>query len=223
MTDEDILQLWKTVARDDHRGAWSEDSVFAFFQRFRPTGAGVENALQPLVCGDEVLARLRRIYEATDGGRGDATDAYFIVRNPPRCRQEDLVRHARLQATRWREIAREQGDEDLVNWLSIDKIEVTDAERTMPDNDSPETAVYDAQTDWHVGLRSTCPHSHVLREAFYSIACDYYLAYWVTWPWYRDSTRIDEPYEPSFELWRHGAHMQIPSPHHVVLHVARSL
>ena len=59
-----------------------------------------------------------------------------------------------------------------------------------------------------------------MEEAFYSMACDYYLAHYLMWPLYRGSTAIEEPYAPYFELWRHGAQAIFSEARRVTVYVA---
>ena len=58
-----------------------------------------------------------------------------------------------------------------------------------------------------------------MDEAFYSIACDYHLARYLTWPWYMNSSSIKEPFEPYFNLWLHGATLRCEAPDNITLFV----
>jgi hypothetical protein len=41
------------------------------------------------------------------------------------------------------------------------------------------------------------------REAYYSVACDYYLAWYLQWPYFAERIRRDV-FRPYFELWARG-------------------
>lgn len=90
------------------------------------------------------------------------------------------------------------------------------------DTDSLDTFIYDVQTDWHARLVPSCKHAGWMREGFYTIGCDYYLARYVTWPWYREATSIQEAYEPYFNLWLRGAELRCESPTNVAVFVGRA-
>lgn len=48
-------------------------------------------------------------------------------------------------------------------------------------------------------------HAHLLHEAFYGMAGNYFVASHLEWPLHRHLTTLDEPFAAYFELWRHGA------------------
>src|SRR5262245_32163347 len=48
-------QVWKT-----------EDNLFGLFSLFRPTGEGVEGIFQGIEHGDQIVERLRRVYDLTN-------------------------------------------------------------------------------------------------------------------------------------------------------------
>jgi hypothetical protein len=126
---------------------------------------------------------------------------------------------AARQVGHWLHMARAVGDQEVAGWLArVTDVTVRVSEPPEPDRDSPTTAVYELEGDWHGDLAPSFEHTHALREAFYSIACDYTIAY-LTWPWYRESSPLSEPLEPYFELWRRGACIQLPSPGQAVVYV----
>src|SRR5262245_29640587 len=87
------LADWQCVAVDAVRAAgrdgaaeleaevWkTEDDLFAFFDCFRPDGAGLERVFAGVVGGDEIRQRLLRVYECTRGAFN--AWGYFIVHRP---------------------------------------------------------------------------------------------------------------------------------------------
>src|SRR5262249_11045345 len=71
----------------------------------------------------------------------------------------------------------------------------------QPDDDAPESLIYDVVGDWFADLQPIQSEALLLGEAFYSIACDYFIAHYLMWPLYRNATDIEEPFVPYFELW----------------------
>lgn len=61
----------------------------------------------------------------------------------------------------------------------------------------------DAIGDWLLTLEDPRALPVRLAEAYYSIACDYLLAWYLQWPYYR-RWHEDDVFEPYFELWRRG-------------------
>src|SRR5262245_25326927 len=59
--------------------------------------------------------------------------------------------------------------------------------------EAPETLVYDIGCDWFLSLEPIPSDALLLEEAFYSMACDYYIAHYLMWPLYRHATDIEEP------------------------------
>jgi hypothetical protein len=196
-----------------------------FFQRFRPDGRELDGLFAGIPAGLDVLHRLRRVYAATTTPPQDQrrTDLYFIVRNPLRSSDEHLLRCAADQLANWRGMAAEFNAQELVELLTpIPKIRISKGPPPTidpTDYNTLDVFINDVQTDWHGNLAPLCPQARWMREAFYSIGCDFYLERYITWPWYTKSSQIREPFEPYFSLWLHGATLQCPSPDNITLFV----
>ena len=111
MSDEELLQLWKTAQGDTEPEPWTEQSVFAFFQWFRPLGTGVEAAIEVLPHGREILRRLLTVYSATaEGFECDGTvDAYFTVNKPIPSTTVELEQLVRRQSECWARMVDDSG------------------------------------------------------------------------------------------------------------------
>ncbi|MEM7049639.1 MAG: hypothetical protein AAF604_08270 [Acidobacteriota bacterium] len=208
MTEQELLDLWKEVAGLPDNVSWNEDSLYGYFQRFRPHGGDIPKAFESLDRGSEVLARVMGVFAATAEGFAPG-DAYFIVRAPLPASDDDLVALARRQLTAWAVIGEEMEDEEIIGWASsAAKVRVV---RKAPEDATFETeraaALYDLLTDWAFGSDPSESNASLMGEAFYSIACDPYLTQHLTWPWHRDNSDAEEPFEPHFELWRRGARL----------------
>jgi hypothetical protein len=227
---------WKSVAVEALRAAGSEgvaefqrivfkneDQLYGYFECFRPDGKGVENVFAGIVGGDEIVQRLRKVYECTN----DSAGAYFIVRRPAPVTPERLVDLTTQHYLKVRQIARSFGDARLVSELEVfPEIEIkreTIPDRVRSDVYAPEASVYDVTGDWFRGLDPIQSDALLLHEAFYSIACDYKIAHYLIWPLYWSSTEIEEPFAPYFELWTHGSLPFFEKPGLVTVYVTGEL
>jgi hypothetical protein len=229
------LAYWKAVAAEATRSAgrdganeldarvWkTEDDLFAFFDCFRPNGKDLEKVFAEVVGGDEILQRLLKVYGLKDTS---SPWGYFIVRQPSSATPERLVDLTTQHLEKVRQIAHSYLSESDQKKKIDERDKATAAEligllegdlqikvkrqprpvRLQPDYDAPETIIYDMLSDWFNDLVPTESDALLMDEAFYSIACDYKIADYLMWPLYRDSTNIEEPFAPYFELWTHGA------------------
>jgi hypothetical protein len=229
------LAYWKTVAADAARAArrdgvadleakvWKdEDDLYAFFDCFRPDGKELEKVFAGVVGGDEIRQRLLRVYESTK----ESFNAwgYFIVRRPAPATRQNLVELTAQHFDRVRQIARSYRHTELAALMAtLPQIGIVPGrapDRKLPDDEAPETLIYDVVGDWFRGLVPVESDALWLDEAFYSIACDYNIARYLLWPLFRHSTEIEEPFAPYFELWTHGAQAIFEKPGRVTVYVA---
>jgi hypothetical protein len=214
------LAHWKRIAVDAVRAsgrdgadqlestAWKgEYDLFAFFDCFRPDGNGLEKVFEGIIGGDDILKRLLGVFQCTRESFGRYM--YFMVCKPVPATSELLVELATRHLIKIRQVAKEFGEDRLVRMLeTIPAIKIEHEEpsvKTLQDTSTPETIAYELRCDWFLDLKPVESDALLLHEAFYSIACDYYIANYLQWPLYRQSTGIEEPYEPYFKLWSHGA------------------
>jgi len=203
--------------------AWTneEDHLFYYFDFFRPDGAGVEKAFAGIVGGDEIVERLRLVFQATR--ESFQRYLYFIVCRPLRATRKRLIELTIQHYEKIAQIARQAEALELVElFQSFPKVEVTTEpmpDRRQPDTNCPESWVYDIVGDWFSILDPIPSDALLMDEAFYSIACDYNIARYLMWPLYRNSTKIEEPFAPYFELWRHGAQAIFTEPGRVLVYL----
>lgn len=184
----------------------NEDELYGYFECFRPDGKGVENVFAGIVGGDEIVARLKRVYECTN----DRIEAYFIVRRPKPATKERILLLTTQHLEKVRQIAIDFGvlGARLAKRLEVlpeISINYTAIPEQIRNSDAPETSIYDITGDWFIDLKPIESDALLLEEAFYSIACDYKIAHYLMWPLYKESTTITDPFAPYFELWTHGA------------------
>src|SRR5262245_30627010 len=117
------LAYWKTVAGDKSPSPWvsEEDDLFAYFQRFRPDGRGVERVFDEVYRGDEVLARLLPFYLHT---KESAEHPYFVVRKPQTTTRQELLGFMKQYLDNVGQMAVAVDGWELVNVLASVDIEI---------------------------------------------------------------------------------------------------
>lgn len=226
MSESEFFRCCQTLAGETSQDAWTKYDLFGFFQGFRPDG----NRLGPLFAsipgGNAVFNRLREVYRATAEGslEPDAEDAFFVVRRPVPAPAQELLASAQAMLENWRRMAGDLHDTELVDELTpIPSIGISS--ETPPPTDPRDTSTldvwfYDTRSDWLRSLNPVCPHAGWMSEAFYSIACDYALAAYITWPWFRAASPLTDPFAPCFHLWKHGATLRCRFPEEIILYIS---
>jgi len=178
----EVLEHWKQIAGESSDEPWSEDDLYGYFQRFRPDGDRLDQALQPLPGGAAVHERLKAVFAATKSGwtDDDSTDGYFVVREPLPISPSDAESLVRSHLRNVTEIASLSGADELVDLLRAPTFTISrEAPPDSPDRHDTDLMIYDTLCDWAGSLESDPPEADDLREAFYSIACDYPLSWYV--------------------------------------------
>ncbi|MBI2804774.1 MAG: hypothetical protein HYX68_07300 [Planctomycetes bacterium] len=228
------LAYWKSIANDAVRAAGregvgkfeeivfrNEDDLFGFFDCFRPHGAGLEKVFADVVGGDEILQRVLRIYQSKETA---TAFGYFVIRRPIPATPERLVELTTQHLDKMLQIAISFDDAWLARELEkVVEIKIkreTISQKTRCDPDAREGYVYEVTGDWFRELEPMPSDALWMREAFYSIACDYNIARYLMWPLYRHATEIADPFAPYFELWTHGALPYFGEPGLVTVYVS---
>lgn len=180
------------------------DRWFGVFQGYRPNGDGVEAVFAGLPDSHDYVARLRSVCRATlhpDWAR----DAYFVVRTPPPATDEELVglgqellSGLRLVAV----LATLSGHRDLFEYLGgVSGVAVVAPGECNREDEHMQ--VHEALGDILRGFHDYDHRAVQLGEGFYSVACDYWLAWYLQWPYFREWVPRDV-FRPYFELWSRG-------------------
>jgi len=192
------------------------DTLIGILQRFRPDGAGLAGLFDDLPNGASLAVRLQQLYDvAGDSARpGGGQDAYFIVRTPPQA-DADEIRH---WASQWlvslHALAVQTGFEELAEAFGpIPKVRVLEGiapKHTKGDLDVlPLYRAFKKQAAELVQrLPTQSPIPAMLGPAYYYAACDWALRDYLLWPLYEAHSELDDPFNPYFQLWRHGAKLR---------------
>ncbi len=191
----------KKLAGDDSDGPWGEDHIGTLFHWFRPDGIGLESALSFLPDAPRYVERLLRVYRAAKHPTSNR-DAYFVVRSPEAATKAKIVAMGKEYLANLRVLAGAVGNAEFTSCLaSVTRVQVVPADQLNPESDEGLT-VYEAISDFFGYAHDDDP-IRLLREAYYSIACDPYLALYLQWPYYEHLCSVD-CFEPYFRLWQHG-------------------
>jgi hypothetical protein len=174
--------------------------------RYRPMGEGLERLLGNDAVEQAVHARLRRIYEATAPGCKSG-DLYFVVRQPSPIDASQAMNLAREHVARMAQLAVHLKDSEVAEALA--EVEVTsDPAGAAGQDDDLGILVYEFLTDFLAGLQPRQHEIFFLKEAFYSMANDYFLMAYVVWPAAGLPESLAAAMDPYFELWRHGVELK---------------
>ncbi|MGV3611408.1 MAG: hypothetical protein ACO1N0_10690 [Fluviicola sp.] len=182
------------------------DRLFGLFQCFMPKGEGIEKVFEPIENGERYVERIRQIYtvtgeEVTKIFQSGMAPAYFV---PPKktVDESDLIRIGNELLVSFNVFAsRTENDEMREALESIQTVKIA-SEKEEEESDT-DILVYESITDWHIENSDSEELIDILDEAFYSIACDYFLGYYFQYPRYENKLGTDF-LEPYFQLWKAG-------------------
>lgn len=181
---------------------YDEDRWFGVFQGYRPHGDGVEAVFADVPDAADYVARVRAMCRAAyhDGWEHDA---YFVVRTPAPAADEELVGLGEDLLGGLRLLAVFAGRRDLHEYLDgvtrVVVVPLGGCDRMHDDH----TLVHEAVGDILGAYRDYDDPTVKLREGFYSAACDYWLGWYLQWPYFHGRVPRDV-FRPYFELWARG-------------------
>ncbi|MEV9641472.1 hypothetical protein ABZ756_12245 [Mammaliicoccus sciuri] len=201
-----LLQLMDEEVDSDESDI-EEARFYGYFQMYMPDGKGIEATFEPLEDGHAYLQKVLQIYEMLDPNdfSGPAVPGYFTSKagNVP---NEVLVDYGRQFIQGLKDLLLEcsgkmdvEGSVDYL--LGIEEVRIVppgsiDGIRQQYDPEIYETIfdIISEQTEYDEPIE-------VLDEAYYSIACDYWISYYLQWHRYRLN---GDPFAAYFELYGRG-------------------
>lgn len=226
-----ILGRWREAARHIDPGSemgldqhdWDESPHPMLLHAFRPAGERLEALIdclpEPVDGADEVLARLRAIYAASDA---DPARMYLVPDVDQPATPAALRPHAEAYLAQMAQVLDQLEAWDSAQWEDGDpavaavragRLTVV-AEPAVESDPALEsdliTLLYEASNDYGAARLDDHPLASLLREPAYQLACSHDLAHHALWPW-RGPTGEDEPdldpFTPALALWRAGAEL----------------
>lgn len=214
-----ILATWKALPElaEERDRDWDDEPPGYILHYFRPHGVGLNGIVAGMDHAEDVLERLRQVFEATRNG--DPRDMYFIVRKPPRLRANELESLARRHLANMikmatllseqDEVFAERCAEDLAalsgSDVSVEVLPGPPPTEGHKDVHPLRSFLYETTTSFGHLFPPASEHANLLEDPCYMLACSYELAHYVLWPTRSTGCPIDEPFAPYFEMWRHGA------------------
>jgi hypothetical protein len=230
MDEKEYFAKLKRIAGDTSDMQWDGDSLGGFFLKFRPDGKGVEEVLEGVEMGDEILNRLLLFYEATSPGKPE--DFYFKVKDLPAISSDEAKRLVTEYLEKMAEFAREDdtGSSDAKRMVKLlrkflkrtPNIKVTEgqAPRRQEDEESDLGALIPyVISDLIIEADAVESLAMQLEEGLYSMAADYNISGFILWPLYRDCFDTEDPFASYFEMWKHGITIDVPDNKHVVAYI----
>lgn len=192
------------------------DTLIGILQRYRPDGSALSGIFDNVPSGAALASRLQQLYTvAGDSVRpGGGQDAYFIVRTPPPADADQVHQWASQWLGSLHALAVQTGFEELVEAFGpLPKVRVLEGiapKHTKGDLDVlPLYRAFKKQAAELVQrLPAQSPIPALLGPAYYYAACDWALRDYLLWPLYEAHCELDDPFEPYFQLWRHGAKLR---------------
>ncbi|MCM3782404.1 hypothetical protein M3231_05430 [Neobacillus mesonae] len=201
-----LLQLMDEEVESDEEDI-EEVSLYGYFQMYMPNGKGVEATFKPLIDGDAYLQRIIRIYEMLDAQDfgGETVPGYFVAK-AEEVPEEVLKGYGEQFIKELKELLDEftgmDGAVEAAAYLSeIEEVELLPQGKIDTIRQSYDPEVYDALFDIVSEHKDYDESIEILDEAYYSIACDYWISYYLQWHRYG---LMGDPFAPFFELYRLG-------------------
>ncbi|MFC9707241.1 hypothetical protein ACFTRD_03695 [Paenibacillus sp. NPDC056933] len=198
------------------------DHLYGFFQWFMPSGAGVERVFEPIPDGQRFLDSIRLIYEMLNPEEfaGEYVPGYFNGGHEDASLEtlrglgEELIQRLKSlfsmvpEDDEIADVAKEAYEalacvKEVVVLPpgEIGKLE----QRLIQGTDEEDSeVVYEALGDLLRSRKDYNEAIEILSEAYYSIACDYWVAYYLQWPRYQGLQEAENCLYPYFELYRYG-------------------
>lgn len=203
-----LLARWKAipVVAAHEQDDWQAEPPGHLLHYFRPDGVGLEDIVAGMEHSDDVLTRLRQVFEAARNGRPG--DAYFTVRKAPRVRAAELEALARQYLASVIAMAKHVGSHDggfarrhraAITSLSGSNLVVEVHPGLPPTLENPSQAhplqefMYETATEFGHLHPPASKQAELLAEPCYMLACSYELAHYVLWPTRSQGCPIVEP------------------------------
>ncbi|GIP14751.1 hypothetical protein J40TS1_03930 [Paenibacillus montaniterrae] len=201
-----LFQLMGEEVEDDEL---IEEMLYGYFQMYMPSGKGVEATFKPLEDGDAYLQRINRIYEILDHSdfAGETVPGYFNSKAkdvPPTVLKqhgEQFILALKQLLVEYVTDERDSVNEAVAYLSGIEEILIVPHGQLDSIRQSHDSALYETIFDVVSEHKNYDEPIEVLNEAYYSIACDYWLSYYLQWHRYKLK---GDPFAPYFELFALG-------------------
>jgi len=197
-----LLEKWQKLVDPNPTKPWTDkENLLGYFSNFRPNGDRVDEVFKDHLFGNQILLRLQSIYEATKHAK-IGQFGYFLVEDPPKISNNELLELVHKYVKNVQELTKLAGEPVYKIIKKLTNINFPQ-EHDQNEESDVDTEIIEGVYDYLIYKRTESPLL-LLRDGYYSIANDFFLAFWVSWPLYESNVPIVDPFEPYFELWKHG-------------------
>ena len=212
----EMLSRLRAIAGIAEDEPCDSDTLIGILQRFRPDGSALLGLFDDLPNGAPLAGRLQQLYSvAGDSTRpGGGRDAYFIVRTPPQADVDQIHNWASQWLGSLHALAIKTGFDELAQAFGpLPKVRVLEGIAPKHIKSDLDTLpLYRAFKKQGAELVQRLPTESsipsLLGPAYYYAACDWALRDYLLWPIYEAASELNDPFEPYFQLWRHGAKLR---------------
>ena len=201
-----LLQLMEEEVDSDESDI-EEAQFYGYFQMYMPDGKGVEATFEPLEDGHAYLQRILKIYKMLEPEdfRGSAVPGYFTSK-AVNVTNEILINYGRQFIQGLKDLMLESSEKadtvDSVDYLlGIKEIKIIPSGSIDEIRQQYDPEIYETIFDIINEQKEYDEPIEILDEAYYSIACDYWISYYLQWHRYRLN---GDPFAAYFELYRRG-------------------
>lgn len=186
------------------------------FNRYRPSGQGIERILDGDNIRQEIRYRVKRVYEISAPSWRPG-DLYFVVRYfEPIC-QTQAVRIVIDHLSGIKRLADFVGDRETSEAITMLKVVGGFAPGLVHDDEVP-TLIYECLTDFISRFQFSQNEIFVLKEALFSMANDYFLMAYMLWPAIQAIAPVQGVIEPYIDIWRCGIRIDYSGDGQVCIH-----
>jgi hypothetical protein len=197
-----LLERCRKYAGAD--GRWTPEDVGRFFHRFRPDGKGLSEIYSGVEYGDEISKRLIAALKVDGTTKGSTLSANNLI--PVNAKQAAAL--VELLCAKVRQLAQEIDDEELAERFVADQFVIRDGQRqTYAQNDYTAESIEMLCDAAYSLVYDSAATANVLGKGIYTLFTSVGfspLAFYIQWPVCADQFQTVDPFEPFFDLWRHG-------------------
>ncbi|WP_244364710.1 hypothetical protein [Paenibacillus cellulositrophicus] len=202
-----VLGLMDEDEAEETVGPIEEEMFYGYFQIYMPSGKGVEATFAPLEDGDIFLQRILPIYEMLDPQdfQGEWVPGYFNGKSDHVSEEElrDLGKRHILALKQLMDdhAELEEAVEASAYLGTVSEVVIVSGSEFEKFREEYDPVVHESLFELVSEHTDDQEPVQMLSEAYYSIACDYWISYYLQW--HRYGLKGD-PLAPYFELYKLG-------------------
>lgn len=207
MTQKEYFEFLIKLAKldDINENSNFSENLYGYFQCFMPYGKGIGKIFEPISNGEYYLNRIKKIYEITQdvvkSHYNQGIEPAYFTPSKSNISKETLIEIGNNLLKNLKTCATHFRNKEVLNALN----KITCVQVVNYNIFKIESQTQFLVNDFLIDIYSDndCDLMEILTEAYYSIACDYWLSYYLQQP--KISSKIElDILEPYFILWKNG-------------------